>query len=594
VVGAALFVVAFAVFATTCAPALSWLDSAEFIAAAASLGVPHSPGHPLEAMLGRAITLVPIGDVAFRVNLLSALLSAGAVPLLFGAFRQLLAALAKDAPGWTHAAIAAAMSLTLAASAAVWMQAVRAEVYGLELLLLAGIVYAVVGYATTRQSSYAVCFALFTGLGLATHHFITLTLALPAALAMVWIARPRLTAVTASLVAGTVGLTAFAYLPVRAAAEPVLNWGHPDTLGRLLWTISGRAFTKTMGAEHTSSTVIDALQIVAALVASSPLLPLFALLGIYLAVRLRRGRKLAGAAGAVVVLTILGRAALGFDPETPDHHAYLVPALLGLAMLAVLGLALLLHEAKALQAPITGLACASLACLLLITAPSTMAEVDARDSYGADEVARWTVDAVPPRGVALTSYFQTAFRVAALVASEGARPDVAFIDRSFLSYPGEREGAKARYPELAELIDSGLEPGHPAPTAALDAVAAVRPVSIELHFNLDPGYHALLDSDGPLARYDGAANPGSARHLDRLEWLREHTRGSDRLWTSMHLLWTEYVELLHACELGHRERAQSLLERAMQGVPDDATLLELAGSCQLRLPSPQTDVYKHR
>jgi len=586
VVGAALFVVAFALFAATCAPAISWLDSAEFVAAAASLGVPHSPGHPLEAMLGRAITLVPVGDVAFRVNLLSALLTASAVPVLYRALRRLLRALAPGAAHWTHEAVAAAVALTFACSAAVWMQAVRAEVYGLELLLLAAMVDAVVGYAMTRRPTYALRFALATGLGLATHHFITLTLALPAGIAMVWMARPALATVTSSLAAGTVGLMAFAYLPVRAAAEPVLNWGHPDSLGRLLWTISGRAFTKTMSAEHTSGTTTDVLQIVAAVVASSPLLPLLALLGAYLSVRLGRGRKLTALAASVVALTIVGRAMLGFDPETPDHYAYLMPAFLGLAILAVLGLALLLDTARTMQAATAGLACASLAGLLLTTGPSTYADSDSSGAYGADEIARKTVDSIPVGGVALTSYFQTAFRVAALVASEGARPDVAFIDRSFLSYPGERVAAKARHPELATLIDAGLEPGEPAPLPELGKVAAVRPLSIELHFNLDPSYHAHLAADGPFARFDAPPSSRSASYLGDLESLREATGGSDRVWTTMHLLWTDYVHLVHACERGERAAAQALLDRAFALAPADTTLRELGAGCGLLLPAP--------
>ena len=44
--------VAFALYALTASPALGWLDAPEFAAAAASLGVSHSPGHPLVALVG--------------------------------------------------------------------------------------------------------------------------------------------------------------------------------------------------------------------------------------------------------------------------------------------------------------------------------------------------------------------------------------------------------------------------------------------------------------------------------------------------------------------------------------------------------------
>ena len=75
---AALFVfaTAFVVYAWTASPAIGWLDSPEIVAASASLGVAHSPGHPMESMLGQLGALLPIGDLPFRVNLMSALTGA--------------------------------------------------------------------------------------------------------------------------------------------------------------------------------------------------------------------------------------------------------------------------------------------------------------------------------------------------------------------------------------------------------------------------------------------------------------------------------------------------------------------------------------
>ncbi|MGZ3442447.1 MAG: protein O-mannosyl-transferase family, partial [Polyangia bacterium] len=55
-----------------------WLDSSELAAAAWGLGVAHPPGHPLPSLLGRACTLVPLGSIAFRVGLASALAGAAA------------------------------------------------------------------------------------------------------------------------------------------------------------------------------------------------------------------------------------------------------------------------------------------------------------------------------------------------------------------------------------------------------------------------------------------------------------------------------------------------------------------------------------
>ena len=44
-----------------------------------ALGVPHPPGSPLYVLIGRVFTLFPIGEVALRINFMSALSSALAI-----------------------------------------------------------------------------------------------------------------------------------------------------------------------------------------------------------------------------------------------------------------------------------------------------------------------------------------------------------------------------------------------------------------------------------------------------------------------------------------------------------------------------------
>src|SRR5512147_1708949 len=73
----AVLAVVFVVYAWTAAPGMMWLDAAELTTAAATLGIAHPPGHPIPSLLGKLLALVPLGDVAWRVNLASAL--AGAI-----------------------------------------------------------------------------------------------------------------------------------------------------------------------------------------------------------------------------------------------------------------------------------------------------------------------------------------------------------------------------------------------------------------------------------------------------------------------------------------------------------------------------------
>src|SRR5262245_63035111 len=73
-----------AVYVLTLAPTVTFWDAGEFIAAARTLGIPHPPGTPLFVMIAHTWgLLVPIGEFAYRTNLLSAIFSASAAGFLF-------------------------------------------------------------------------------------------------------------------------------------------------------------------------------------------------------------------------------------------------------------------------------------------------------------------------------------------------------------------------------------------------------------------------------------------------------------------------------------------------------------------------------
>src|SRR6476660_2230636 len=80
-----------ALYALTLAPTTAMWDTSEYITAAYTLGIPHPPGNPLFVLLGRVATLVPLGSVAVRVNMLAALCSAGTAAVWFLVAERVLA-----------------------------------------------------------------------------------------------------------------------------------------------------------------------------------------------------------------------------------------------------------------------------------------------------------------------------------------------------------------------------------------------------------------------------------------------------------------------------------------------------------------------
>jgi hypothetical protein len=86
------------------------------------LGTPHPPGYPLYVLLSHLfVTVVPIGTIAYRANLFSAVMAAAACALVYLMARQIRAS------RWPAACVA----IALAAGTSFWRNAVFAEVYSL-------------------------------------------------------------------------------------------------------------------------------------------------------------------------------------------------------------------------------------------------------------------------------------------------------------------------------------------------------------------------------------------------------------------------------------------------------------------------------
>src|SRR5437660_10984391 len=77
-----VFLAALVLYGWTLAPTVTLTDSGELIVVAYGLGVAHPPGVPLWALLAHLASLVPLGNVAVRINFSSAIFAAVASALL--------------------------------------------------------------------------------------------------------------------------------------------------------------------------------------------------------------------------------------------------------------------------------------------------------------------------------------------------------------------------------------------------------------------------------------------------------------------------------------------------------------------------------
>jgi hypothetical protein len=544
----AVALVAFAIYVVTLAPAPYLLDSAELAAASFGLGIAHPPGEPLALVLGRLLTLVPLGSVAFRVGLLQA--CAGALAAAFTYRLALRALAAGDAAIFvpapapapnpvTHALLGPGARHLLAASAALGfalapgalISSNRPEVYALAAALALGALLLALDAHTREDPRPLLIAAGLIGIGLGNHPLIAgLTGLAPAFVGVLGLLggalRPR-SASRARLIMGAiaafvVGALVLLYLPVRgfALADPghadVIAWGDARHLGGLWAILSARTFVAKAAIVHTSATP-DAYPFVLfdELGAAAVLL---ALAGVFFGLR-TRGARVPVATFALTALTAsLGALWAGFDPLNPDIRGYLLVALAAFAVLAAVGVATFLAGFAAAvpgnwRAQITTGASAAIFVLTLVRALPLPPAANLADRVAADQAVADLQDHLPPRAALATVHFETAFLLAYQRLVEGRRPDLSWLHLGFVRGDGYADRLRVDRPNLTPLIDAHAK-GPLTLTAARASGAPGSALAFEPDEHLAPDLQAELVPRGGLwvgrwAMADSPENPAS-------------------------------------------------------------------------------------
>lgn len=161
-----LFAIGLVTYLSTVSDTVSFWDCGEFIAASYSLGVPHPPGAPFYLMLGRLFSMIPFSaDIAYRVNLISVLVSAGTVLLLYLSLVRLGRAYRGEEKTTLDRIIlyggAAVGTLCFAFSTSFWFNAVEAEVYALSMFFTALVFYLGLKWLDHQHHNYGNALLLF-------------------------------------------------------------------------------------------------------------------------------------------------------------------------------------------------------------------------------------------------------------------------------------------------------------------------------------------------------------------------------------------------------------------------------------------------
>ena len=238
-----IFLLSFFIYLITLCPTVYWRDSAEFVDAAFALAIPHPAGFPSYMPLANLLTYLPFGSIAFKVNLFSALMGAGAAMMTAVLILEVVCALGGKKDGVSRF-LAVAGALTYAFSFSLWESSISAEVYAGMAAAGAGILFCLVRWAARDDRRYLIAGGFLYGLSAGIHA--TVALFLPAVLVFIVLNLKRdelprrLGDVGWALLFFLIGFSVYVYLPLRSLSNPRMDWGNPETLEQFFIHITDR------------------------------------------------------------------------------------------------------------------------------------------------------------------------------------------------------------------------------------------------------------------------------------------------------------------------------------------------------------------
>jgi len=427
-----VFVLGLGLYVYTLAPTVLPSNSGEFQFVADILGIAHPPGYPLYTMLGKLFTLIPVGDVAYRVNLMSAFFAALTLALVSRTVRRV-----------TDSALGGAVgALALGTSTTFWAQATTANTRSLTAFFTALMLFALVSYAkaTVQESDetplpdrgrpgggrevYLILFALAFGLGI-THHGSLVFLILPfIAFLLVTKLETRnskletLSCLLKPLLAFLLSLSVLLYLPIRGILGT--PFGPPDiaTPTGFLNHVLARGFRGDMFYFASSGLLPERFDVLANILDFQLGLGLLVAAAVGVLIMLGKNWRLLLLCGGAIAV----QAVIAITYRAPETVEYLIPAYVPLAIIIGYGAATLgrWSRFKALNAGLVS-------CVMLLGAIQLANRYPSFAWLSEDRSTRQYAESVmsnaPPESLVLANW-HWATPLWYLQYSEGARPDV--------------------------------------------------------------------------------------------------------------------------------------------------------------------------
>ena len=497
-------IIAFIVYLTTIAPSVIQIDTGELAAVQSTLGIAHPTGYPLFTILGYLFSLIPLPFTKiFQLNLLAAIYCSAAVAIFTFSSKLVLdnlnnfqfikslkekpqrktknkkestESIANQDQSSELVKIISAMfgGLFLAFSKTFWFQSTSVEVYSLHLLLISIIIlFLLKAYLFAKQEKQIdklwIFFAAALALGF-TNHMTTL-LIIPA-VAFLYFSQNKFNSrsikqiVLMLLIFFPVLFLVYSYLPIRASQNPLLNWGNPVDLERILRHVSGHQyqvwlFSSTEAASKQFKYFISNLS------AEYFITLLIIVVGLF--VSFFKAKKFF----VFNIIVFLSTVLYSINYDINDIDSYFLLAYISLAFFALFGIVqiFLLAEKSKLNfaIPVAGL-------LLILSAQaySNFSSVDQRGNFIYEDYTKTLINSVPKNSIIFSyqwDYFISASYYFQIV--EGFRNDVTIIDKELLRRSWYYKQLNTAYPDLLKGVNLDVE----------QFLEALKPFEREENFN---------------------------------------------------------------------------------------------------------------
>jgi transmembrane protein TMEM260 (protein O-mannosyltransferase) len=431
-------------YLVTLAPGLTWAnsgaDGGDLITAAAVGGVPHPTGYPTYLLLARAFQLLPLHTLAYRTNLMSAVLTALTAALLCDFARR------TQPTSLVHPGITGFITgLAYGLAPLVWSQAVITEVYALQSLSIVLALWCFLIPSRGRRVDFL--FGLSLGLALGVH--LTTLLFVPAfilARALRRNGQGKQHTPGASLLSQlggmAVGLLVYVVLPLRAMGHPPVNWGGADTPAGLWWLVSGQLYHDNLSLGFTLG-LFERLRSIAGLLLEQAGLPGLSLSALGLVWYFRPS-------GRVLLTTWMFVASTVFSLlyRTEDAYVYLIPAIISCSVWLGWGSAMLAEQLSRRWRSAVYVVGALVAVYLLGLAVWHRPQVDAARDDRAEQFAGEAMRTLPDRAIVLARGDGVVFALWYEVFALRQRADLAVLAEDLLPFDWYRQTLRDTYPGL--------------------------------------------------------------------------------------------------------------------------------------------------